>query len=247
MLEAAVDTYCADLDAPDIDVDRYRAVLSAEERDRAGQFRFDRHRRRYVVRRGILRELVGSYLGRKPADVMFVHNAYGKPALRDCDLHFNLSHSRGMALYVFCRGGAVGCDLEWRDPQFASDQIPERFFSRDEVRALRSLPLSHQTEAFFNCWTRKEAYVKAAGQGLSIALDTFDVSLAPKEPAVFLRGGEGWSIQSFSPMPGFQAAIVARGADWRPRMVPLGRRKLREVGRFVTAPYGIGNYGLARL
>jgi len=217
MPEAAVDTHCVDLDAPEIDVDRYRAVLSAEERDHAGRFRFDRHRRRYIVRRGMLRELLGSYLGCDPADVAFVYNAYGKPALLDCNLHFNLSHSRGKALYAFCRGAAVGCDLEWRDPKFAAEQIPGRFFSRDEVRALRSLPLRHQTEAFFNCWTRKEAYVKAAGQGLSIALDTFDVSLAPKEPAVFLRGGEGWSIESFSPMPGFQAAIVARGADWRSR------------------------------
>src|SRR5579864_3680422 len=211
MMETFVDTYCVDLDAPEIDVDRYRAMLSAEERDRAGQFRFDRHRRRYIVRRGILRELIGSYLGRDPADVAFVHNAYGKPALRDCNLYFNLSHSRGMALYAFCRGAAVGCDLEWRDPQFAAEQIPERFFSRDEVDALRSLPVSRQTEAFFNCWTRKEAYVKAAGQGLSIALDSFDVSLAPNESAVFLRGGDGWSIESFSPVPGFQAAVVARG------------------------------------
>ncbi|MGH9809607.1 MAG: 4'-phosphopantetheinyl transferase family protein, partial [Terriglobia bacterium] len=188
MLEAVVDTCCVDLDAPEIDVDRYWAVLSADERDRAGQFRFDRHRRRYIARRGILRELTGSYLGCNPADVVFVYNARGKPALRDRDLQFNLSHSHGMALYAFRRGSAVGCDLEWRDPKFAAEQIPERFFSGDEVHALRSLPLSHQTEAFFNCWTRKEAYVKAAGQGLSIALDSFDVSLAPKEPAVFLRG-----------------------------------------------------------
>ena len=223
MLETFVDTYCVDLDMPEIDVDRHRAALSAEERDRAGQFRFDRDRRRYVVRRGILRELIGSYLGREAADVAFVYNAYGKPVARDCNLHFNLSHSRGMALYAFCHGAAVGCDLEWRDPQFAAEQIPERFFSRDEVRALRSLPVSHQTEAFFNCWTRKEAYVKAAGQGLSIALDSFDVSLAPNESAVFLRGGDGWSIQSFSPMPGFQAAIVAPGTNWRLRTVRFGR------------------------
>jgi 4'-phosphopantetheinyl transferase len=90
--------------------------------------------------------------------------------------------------------------------------------------------LSDQTEAFFNCWTRKEAYVKAAGQGLSIALDSFDVSLAPKEPAVFLRGGDGWSIQSFSPMPGYQAAIVARGTNWRSRSVRLGRVAERAMG-----------------
>jgi 4'-phosphopantetheinyl transferase len=227
MLET-VDTYCAALDSPDIDVERFSSMLSAEERDRAGRFRFDHDRRRYVARRGILRDLIGSYLGCKPTDVAFDYNAYGKPALRDCDLHFNLSHSRGMALYAFSRGSAVGCDIEWRDPKFAAEQIPERFFSRDEVRALRSLLVSDQTEAFFNCWTRKEAYVKAAGQGLSIALDSFDVSLAPNQPAVFLRGCDGWSMQSFSPSPGFQAAVVVRSnlaleVDWA-GLSPEGRR-----------------------
>ena len=129
-------------------------------------FASTRHRRRYVARRGILRELIGSYLDCDPAGVAFVHNAYGKPAIAQSDLRFNLSHSHGMALYAFCRYAEVGCDIERRDPKFAAEQIPERFFSPDEVRALRSLPLNEQTEAFFNCWTRKEAYIKAVGHGL---------------------------------------------------------------------------------
>lgn len=215
MPQVVVDTYCVDVDTPELDADRYGVILSAEERGRAGQFRFERHRRRYVARRGILRELIGSYLDCDPAGVAFVHNAYGKPAVARSDLRFNLSHSHGMALYAFCRSADVGCDIERRDPKFAAEQIPERFFSPDEVRALRSLPLNEQTEAFFNCWTRKEAYIKAEGHGLSIALDSFDVSLAPSEPAVLRRGCEGWSVQSFEPMPGFQAAIVAQGANWR--------------------------------
>ena len=210
-----VDTYCVDVDTPEIDADRYGTVLSVEERSRAGQFRFERDRRRYVARRGILRELIGSYLDCDPASVAFVHNAYGKPAIVRSDLRFNLSHSHGMALYAFCRHADVGCDIERRDPKFAAEQIPERFFSRDEVRALRSLPLNEQTEAFFNCWTRKEAYIKAVGHGLSIALDSFDVSLIPGEPAALGRGCSGWSLQSFEPASGFQAAVVAQGADWR--------------------------------
>ena len=210
-----VDTYCVDVDTPEIDADRYGTVLSVEERSRAGQFRFERDRRRYVARRGILRELIGSYLDCDPASVAFVHNAYGKPAIVRSDLRFNLSHSHGMALYAFCRHAEVGCDIERRDPKFAAEQIPERFFSRDEVRALRSLPLNEQTEAFFNCWTRKEAYIKAVGHGLSIALDSFDVSLIPGEPAALGRGCSGWSVQSFEPASGFQAAVVAQGADWR--------------------------------
>lgn len=215
MPEVVVDTYCVDVDTPHVDSDRYDALLSCEERERASQFRFERDRRRYVARRSVLREFVATYMDCDPTRVAFVHNAHGKPALPDCDLHFNLSHSHGIALYAFCRSADVGCDIERRDPKFAAEQIPERFFSRDEVRALRALPQDAQTEAFFNCWTRKEAYVKAVGGGLSIALDNFDVSLAPEEPAALLRGCEGWSVQSFSPMPGFQAAIVARGANWR--------------------------------
>ena len=215
MPEAVVDTYCVDVDTPELDTGRYEGILSAEEGGRAGQFRFERHRRRYVARRGILRELIGSYLDCDPASVAFVHNAYGKPAIAQSDLRFNLSHSHGMALYAFCRHADVGCDIERRDPKFAAEQIPERFFSHDEVRALRSLPLNEQTEAFFNCWTRKEAYIKAVGHGLSIALDSFDVSLIPSEPAALRRGCDGWSVQSFEPAPGFQAAVVAQGADWR--------------------------------
>jgi 4'-phosphopantetheinyl transferase len=215
MREIVVDTYCVDVDTPEIDAGRYGTILSAEERGRAGQFRFERHRCRYVARRGILRELIGSYLDCDPAGVAFVHNAYGKPAIAHSDLRFNLSHSHVMALYAFCRGADIGCDIERRDSKFAAEQIPERFFSRDEVRALRSLPLHDQTQAFFNCWTRKEAYIKAVGHGLSIALDSFDVSLAPGEPAVLRRGCEGWSVQSFEPVAGFQAAVVAQGTDWR--------------------------------
>lgn len=215
MPEVIVDTYCVNVDTSEIDVDRYGAILSAEERGRAGQFCFERDRRRYVARRGILREFIELYLDCDPAGVAFVHNAYGKPAVAQGDLRFNLSHSHGMALYAFCRGADVGCDIERRDPKFAAEQIPERFFSPDEVRALRSLPLNEQTEAFFNCWTRKEAYIKAVGRGLSIALDSFDVSLAPTEPAALRRGCEGWSVQSFEPLAGFQAAIVAQGTNWR--------------------------------
>jgi len=215
MFQVVVDTYCVDVGKPEIDADRYGAILSAEERGRADQFRFERDRRRYIARRGVLRELIGSYLDCDPAGVAFVHNAYGKPAIAHSDLRFNLSHSHGMALYAFCRGADIGCDIERRDPKFAAEQIPERFFSPDEVRALPSLPLHEQTEAFFNCWTRKEAYIKAVGQGLSIALDSFDVSLAPGEPAALRRGCEGWSVQSFEPTLGFQAAVVAQGANWR--------------------------------
>jgi 4'-phosphopantetheinyl transferase len=114
-----------------------------------------------------------------------------------------------MAVYAVSRTREVGIDIEQINAQFAHDQIPERFFSAAEVAALRALPESLQIEAFFQIWTRKEAYVKARGLGLSLPLDSFDVSLG--EPARFLRGTGGWSIESIEPAPGYAAALVAQG------------------------------------
>ena len=119
---------------------------------------------------------------------------------------------------ALAEGREVGCDIERFDPRFAAERIPERFFSTREVRALHALPTALQTEAFFLCWTRKEAYVKARGRGLSIPLDSFDVSLTPGVPATLLRGCEGWSVAAFEPVPDHPAAVVAEGADWRMRL-----------------------------
>ena len=216
MPEVVVDTYCVDVDTPEIDADRYGAILSAEERSRAGQFRFERHRRRYVARRGILRELIGSYLDCDPASVAFVHNAYGKPAIVRSDLRFNLSHSHGMALYAFCRHAEVGCDIERRDPKFAAEQIPERFFSRDEVRALRSLPLHDQTASLLQLLDAQGGLHQGRRPRTCRSRSTVSMSRStPGEPAALRRGCDGWSVQSFEPLPGFQAAVVAQGADWR--------------------------------
>jgi 4'-phosphopantetheinyl transferase len=116
-------------------------------------------------------------------------------------------------LFAISRTREVGVDIERINPAFAGEQIPEQYFSPAEVKILRSLPKERQTEAFFNCWTRKEAYVKARGLGLSLELHSFEVSLAPGEPAAFLRGVEGWSIEALEPAPGFAAAVVAAGRD----------------------------------
>jgi 4'-phosphopantetheinyl transferase len=203
-----------DLDAADLDVGKFHNTLNVEERERAARFRFERDGRRYILRHGKLRELLSDYLNCAPSRLCFTYNPFGKPSVAGGDVHFNLSHSHGMALFVFARGIEVGCDIERRDPRFVCEQIPERFFSALEVQTLRSLPASAQTQAFFNCWTRKEAYIKARGCGLSQPLDSFDVSLVPDGPALLLRGCNGWSVWSCEPAPGYQAAIVAEGADW---------------------------------
>ena len=212
---ARVDIYLIDLDEESTDLDRLDRLLSREERDRAWRFRREQDRRRYIVRRGRLRELLASYLDCAPACVRVSSTLFGKPFVDGCDLEFNISRSHNVALYAIARGMAVGCDIERRDPHFAADRIAEQFFSPGEVRALRALPPAQQVEGFFNCWTRKEAFVKARGCGLSLALDRFDVSLVPDKPATLLRGGAGWSVRSFEPMPGYQAAVVANGASCR--------------------------------
>jgi 4'-phosphopantetheinyl transferase len=162
-----------------------------------------------------LRELLSRYLNCAPSLIRFSKNAFGKPSLTAGELRFNLSHSNGMVLYVIGRGKEVGCDIEHCDPQLASEEIAERFFSPSEVASLRSVAPAERNRSFFNCWTRKEAYVKARGCGLSLPLDSFDVSLVPGEAAALLRGCDGWSVESFEPARDYHAAVVAEGTDWR--------------------------------
>jgi 4'-phosphopantetheinyl transferase len=208
----------------------FYAALAEDERERAHRFHFERDRARFVVARGILRDILGRYLQRPPSSIWFAHNQYGKPALAEDEggLRFNLAHSEGAAVYALARGREVGVDVElWRD-DFASIEVARRFFAAAEVRALDSLPSHLLTRAFFNCWTRKEAYIKALGEGLSHPLDCFAVSLAPGEPAQLLSTDRApaeaaaWSIVDLKPFEGCAAALAIRGAaprlrcwDWR--------------------------------
>ena len=175
-----VEVVWTDVDAAAGALPHWHALLSPDERERAERFRFDRDRSRFIARRGILRALLAQRLGETPSALRFTSNRYGKPALAGGGCDFNLSHSRGFALYAFSEI-AVGCDIEFHDPRFLADMIPERLFSAEEVRELRAFPVAHQTAAFFDAWTRKEAYIKARGLGLALPLDSFEVSLAPSQ------------------------------------------------------------------
>jgi len=163
--------------------------LVPDERQRAERFRFERDRRRFIVAHGVLRDILGRYLKCSPAQVSFSYNQYGKPALAQeseaIGLRFNMSHSHEVALYALTRAREVGVDVELLREDFASLEIAERFFSRSEVALLNSLAPELRTDGFFNCWTRKEAYIKALGEGLSHPLDRFAVSLAPGSQRVF--------------------------------------------------------------
>jgi 4'-phosphopantetheinyl transferase len=201
------------LDVPAHRLAAFSRLLAPDEQARAARFRFEVHRNRYIAGRGRLREILSYYLDADPAGLVFTANQYGKPGVDGTDLRFNVSHTEDLAVYAIARGREVGVDIERIRP-LAAEGIPERFFSPAEVAALRSLPRDLQPRAFFNCWTRKEAYVKASGEGLSIPLNSFDVTLLPGEPARFLRNGEGWSMEAFQREPDYIGAVVAEGSGW---------------------------------
>ena len=197
-------------------------VLAADECERARRFRFERDRARYVVGRGLLRVLLGRYLATDPVEIRFAYGPYQKPSLAGTGPRFNLSHSGSVALLAFSAGGEVGIDVERDDADLARERIPERFFSAAEVRALRALPRALQPRAFLCCWTRKEAFIKARGDGLSLALDSFDVTLVPGQPAAIVRTAWSeeepteWSLVDLSdPQHGYIAAVANRGWTWR--------------------------------
>ena len=193
-------------------------LLSADERERASRFAFERDRRRFIVGRARLRQLLAERLDARPESIALVYGARGKPAIvrssREPDVRFNMSHCDDVAVYGLSSGREIGVDVEAIRPLREADDIAARFFSPRENVAYRALAPGERSEGFFNCWTRKEAFIKALGEGLSFPLDRFDVSLAPGEPAKILHvagtdGDEcGWTMESFSPAPGFVAAVV---------------------------------------
>lgn len=222
-LGEGVHVWCAPLNPPDDVVRRYRELLAPDEWARADRFRFDQHRRQFTVARGVLRTLLGRYLEVDPRRVEFRYGSHGKPelggALAGSDLRFNVSHSGELALYAVSRGRELGVDIELVHPMDDGMEIAERFFSAAENVVFRSLAASAREEAFFNCWTRKEAYIKAVGEGLSFPLHAFDVSLAPGEPARLLGARDPeqaarWTLRELDPAPGYKAALVAEGDGW---------------------------------
>ena len=200
-------------------------TLDGNERVRAERFYFRRDRDHFIVAHGLLRLILSRYLNIEPSDLRFCYSLYGKPMLaKEVDgdrLRFNLSHSHGLALYAVTRARELGIDIERIRPDLAYEQLAARFFSPREVAALRAVPTSHRLGAFFNCWTRKEAYIKARGEGLSFPLDHFDVSLAPGEPATLLSTigdpleTSRWSLRELDLAPGYTAALAVEGHDWR--------------------------------
>jgi 4'-phosphopantetheinyl transferase len=157
-------------------------LLSPDEAERAARFRFPLHERRYVVGRGLLRVVLSGYVACSPRDLVFRYNAFGKPYLDDVALAFNVSHAGGRMLIGVTPGFDVGVDIEAVRSEPLAEGVPEHFFSAREVEALFRLPESQRPSAFCTCWTRKEAFIKGHGEGLSLPLQDFDVTLTPGVP-----------------------------------------------------------------
>lgn len=191
------------------------ALLSAAEREKAERYRIERPRNDYILTRGTLRSLLAGYLRCKPQDLSFEYTTYGKPFLADHrELQFNVSHTEGLALLAFVRDREIGVDVEKVRAQTDALKLAERFFSEHERNDLRNLQGDELHAAFFRCWTRKEAYIKAKGEGLSLPLHQFDVSIAANQTQALLatrpdaQEAKRWAISDISVPAGYAAAVA---------------------------------------
>jgi 4'-phosphopantetheinyl transferase len=209
-------------------LDRLRQVLSPDERARVDRFIFEKDQRSHLVSRGWLRVLLGRYLDVPADQVVFEYGAYGKPRLagrtqpspHHAPLQFNVSHSGEFVLIAVSAGRALGVDVERIRPDTEAVALAERYFSTHERAALAGLASGLQHDAFFNGWSRKEAFIKACGTGLAMPLDSFDVSLAPGETARLIATrpdadeARRWTMRAFDVADGYKAALAVEGSGW---------------------------------
>jgi 4'-phosphopantetheinyl transferase len=224
-----VHSWCASLDVPPEQSARLYATLTPDEHARSARFQFERDRQRFIVARGVLRDLLARYLQTRPGEIRFVYNAFGKPDLGSefaNRLTFNLSHSGRLALISIATASNVGVDLEYLRAQSDYAEVARRFFSAAEVDHLNALPSHLYAEAFFSCWTKKEAYLKACGEGLAIPLNSFSVPLttdSAQTPVDLFVASEDivparrWSLYTLRPAPGYAGALAIEGTGWRLR------------------------------
>jgi 4'-phosphopantetheinyl transferase len=220
--EDEVHLWIASLDAPPETLFYFESVLSADEKERARRFRNIRDGKRYLIARGSLRRLLGYYLAGAPDRLQFTYNALGKPSLSGqafATVNFSVSHSEDRALFGFARARRIGVDVEYIRADIDVLGLAKRYFSPDEFRQLDGLPANEQGEAFYCAWTRKEAYLKACGEGLSFGLERVEVSLIPAEPPMIRKvagassASEHWNLKHLCPEPGYIGAAAVEGRD----------------------------------
>ena len=217
-----VHVWNASLAVPDDSIRNAWAILSPDEVARAEQLRIEKDRKRFVVARGILRKILSVILEVPPSTVRFETTSYGKPVLAAeysrADIQFNLSHSHDLALYAVTQSRRVGIDLEYIR-EIDAVNVAEHFFSQGEYENLRLLPADQQRAAFFDCWTRKEAYIKARGEGLTRPLQSFEVSILPEKPQLLWCEGDPeeldrWFFSNVSPSAEYAATLAVEGRGW---------------------------------
>lgn len=215
-LERTVHVWAVPLDDARVDLDGGRELLSPDERERAARFHFEQHRRRYLIAHIAMHRILSRYLQIDPAQLSFDLGSTGKPklpaALGSSGIEFNLSHSNEMALLAVTRIGEVGVDIEFAKPDFKFAEIAERFFTAREAAALRGLPSELQRQAFFKCWTCKEAFLKAKGTGLSGKLDEVEITLGAADQVQIRADVPGWSLAELTPSNGYEGALVVAGS-----------------------------------
>ena len=207
------------IDATGTDVDNlaaYAALLSAAEQARADRFKFAKDRLLFTVAHAALRSILAQYTETLPRNLQFDLGGHGKPKLgapqAESRIAFNLSHSHGVALLAVARFREVGIDVEFVNADFALDEVAERFFAAGEVAALRMLPSLLQRQAFYKCWTSKEAFLKAKGTGLSGELDEVTISFAANREQAWIDANvPGWSLIELNGIAGYEGALVYQG------------------------------------
>jgi 4'-phosphopantetheinyl transferase len=201
----------------------FEAYLSPDEKGRAAQFRLERNRNTFAVAHGVLRILLGRYLNSSPDGILFKYGPKGKPALAgSAAIDFNMSHSDSLAVFAFTAGCPVGIDVERIRPLPDMLTIADRFFCSAEAAELMSLAPDQRQHGFYLCWTRKEAYIKASGDGLSTPLDSFRVTLRPCQPARFMHlahlandasASQAWSLHDLPLASDYAAALAYRDSE----------------------------------
>jgi 4'-phosphopantetheinyl transferase len=213
----AVQVFPVSIQAPVPVVDQFRSLLSSDEAARAARFRFEHLQHSFILARGALRILLGRYLNTSPADLAFSYAAKGKPALAgSANLQFNASHSGDLALFAFTLDCDLGVDIEAVRSMPDMEDVAGRFFCAEEIAELMALSPGQRDQAFFLCWTRKEAYIKATGEGLSVPLDAFRVTLRPGDPARMVHlecdpiAAQAWTLHDLALDPHYAAALAYR-------------------------------------
>lgn len=221
IVPGGADVWCLPLDLAESRIAELAGLLSPDERARAARYHFDRHRRRFIACRAQVRTILADYLHASAAELRFESGPRGKPALAPpwsgSGIRFNVSNSHEIALCAVALDRELGVDVEYVRTPNDYEGLAAQFFAQAEVDALRSLPESVRLQAFFNCWTRKEAVLKAVGTGLAFPLDRVTVTLIPGEPARLVawddtpaRPGEWW-LTGVDPAAGYVAALAAPG------------------------------------